>query len=80
MVTVASAFSSSNETGKPTMLLRPTTTALFPLNVTPLRVKSSRQPFIKETIQNNVKNLPKGKVPLILMIPVTSVLYVKNEK
>jgi hypothetical protein len=50
MVTVASAFSRSNETGKPTMLLRPTTTALFPLRITPLRAKSSRQPFRKETI------------------------------
>lgn len=44
-VTVASAFSSNSETGNPTMLLRPTTTALFPLTVIPLRDKSSRHPY-----------------------------------
>lgn len=49
MVTVASAFSSSNETGSPTMLLRPTTTALLPFIVTPLRFRSSRHPCREKT-------------------------------
>lgn len=44
IVTVASSFSSSNETGNPTMLLLPTTTARFPFMVIPLRFRSSMHP------------------------------------
>ena len=44
ILTVASAFRRRSETGKPTILLRPTTTAFLPLTLIPLRDRSSRQP------------------------------------
>lgn len=44
MVTVASAFRRSSDTGRPAILLRPTTTARLPLTVTPLLDRSSRHP------------------------------------
>lgn len=43
IVTVVSAFKRS-QTGNPTILLPPTTTALLPFTLTPLRGSSSRQP------------------------------------
>lgn len=45
MVTVASAFRRRRDTGNPTILLRPTTTALLPFILIPLRVRSSRHPW-----------------------------------
>lgn len=50
-VTVASSFRRSRDTGNPTMLLRPTTTAFFPFMLIPLRTKSSMHPCLTETRQ-----------------------------
>jgi hypothetical protein len=45
MDTVASALRRSRDTGRPTMLLRPTTTAILPLTLTPPRDRSSTHAF-----------------------------------
>lgn len=47
ILTVASAFKRRSETGNPTILLRPTTTAFLPFMLMPLRDRSSRQPYQK---------------------------------
>ena len=44
IVTVASALVSISASGRPTIALRPTTTARLPLSATPLRRSSSMQP------------------------------------
>jgi len=66
MVTVASAFKSSNETGNPTMLLLPTTTALFPFILTPLRDNSSRHAWIQVAYVNYIHDFKNVVQKLIV--------------
>lgn len=62
VVTVASAFKSSNEAGKPTMLLLPTTTALFPFIVTPLRCNSSRHACTNKNVNQILRDYLKDNL------------------
>ena len=56
IVTVASSLSSSRETGNPTILLRPTTTAFLPFMLMPLRDRSSRQPCSRNRASQKCPN------------------------
>mmetsp|Transcript_4243 Transcript_4243/g.15655 ORF Transcript_4243/g.15655 Transcript_4243/m.15655 type:complete len:251 (+) Transcript_4243:283-1035(+) len=64
-VTVQSFFISINAAGMPTMFDRPTTTALAPLNVTPLRSNNTTHPF-------GVHGMNRGSWPFMDSLPMFS--------
>lgn len=53
----------SKEVGIPTILLRPITTAFFPMISTPYRSNNSMQPF-------GVQGTKSGSLPLIARLPM----------
>lgn len=78
-VTVASSFKSSNETGNPTMLLLPTTTAFLPFILTPLRERSSRHPCAEKNLVVGISTL-KSKCIFLGQKWIRSLLHIKHTK